>query len=453
MDQRQGGGPSLQIDLYVAAAGLFVGFTVGLTGMGGGALMTPLLVLAFNVKPLAAVSSDLVAAVIMKPVGGGVHLRRGTVNFGLVRWLMIGSVPAAFAGVLVLRALGDGAVVQARIKQVLGVALLMAASSIAAKGLLQVRALRRATGPGGPDPAPGDPFRLRPLPTVLIGVVGGLVVGMTSVGSGSLMIVLLLLLYPMLRSSELVGTDLVQAVPLVASAAVGHLLFGDFKLDLTLSLLVGSIPRRLPGGQAVVAGERRGDPACPGLGVGRLGAEAAWCRQSPAGPAGARPGAAGCAVVGGAGCHPPPGAGLVRRPGGPAHGGWGAANRCADRSGVCGRAGLLRPATAAAGRGATDGARTDERPAPIGARALSSSRVALCETIRIVGRPMMLTEARLKSRHRSTSPAVYEGRPTTPGRANRHGGSTGETNPGRQRRCYGRGCQSGRSGKSLVPLS
>jgi uncharacterized protein len=232
----------LQIDLYVAAAGLFVGFTVGLTGMGGGALMTPLLVLAFNVQPLAAVSSDLVAAVIMKPVGGGVHLRRGTVNFGLVRWLMIGSVPAAFAGVLVLRALGDGAVVQARIKQVLGVALLVAASSIAAKGLLQVRSARRALGPGGFDPAPGDPFRLRPLPTVLIGVVGGLVVGMTSVGSGSLMIVLLLLLYPMLRSSELVGTDLVQAVPLVASAAVGHLLFGDFRLDLTLSLLVGSIP-------------------------------------------------------------------------------------------------------------------------------------------------------------------------------------------------------------------
>jgi len=232
----------LQIDLYVAAAGLFVGFTVGLTGMGGGALMTPLLVLAFNVQPLAAVSSDLVAAVIMKPVGGGVHLRRGTVNFGLVRWLMIGSVPAAFAGVLVLRALGDGAVVQARIKEVLGVALLVAASSIAAKGLLQVRSARRALGPGGVDPAPGDRFRLRPLPTVLIGVVGGLVVGMTSVGSGSLMIVLLLLLYPMLRSSELVGTDLVQAVPLVASAAVGHLLFGDFKLGLTLSLLVGSIP-------------------------------------------------------------------------------------------------------------------------------------------------------------------------------------------------------------------
>jgi uncharacterized membrane protein YfcA len=232
----------LHIDLYVAAAGLLVGFTVGLTGMGGGALMTPLLVLLFKVQPLTAVSSDLVAAVIMKPVGGGVHLRRGTVNFGLVRWLMVGSVPAAFAGVLVLRQLGDGAVVQGRIKQVLGAALLLAAASIAAKGLLQVRATRRATGAAGVAGPAVRPFQLRPLPTVLIGVVGGLVVGMTSVGSGSLMIVMLLLLYPMLRSSELVGTDLVQAIPLVASAAAGHLLFGDFRLDLTASLLVGSLP-------------------------------------------------------------------------------------------------------------------------------------------------------------------------------------------------------------------
>jgi uncharacterized protein len=232
----------LQIDPYVAAAGLLVGFTVGLTGMGGGALMTPLLVLLFKVQPLAAISSDLVAAVIMKPVGGGVHLRRGTVNFALVRWLVVGSVPAAFAGVLVLSHLGDGTGVQARIKQALGVALLLAASSIAAKGLLQVRASRMALGMATGGPASRRPLRVRPLPTVLIGVVGGLVVGMTSVGSGSLMIVMLLLLYPMLRSSELVGTDLVQAIPLVAAAAVGHLLFGDFQLDLTASLLVGSLP-------------------------------------------------------------------------------------------------------------------------------------------------------------------------------------------------------------------
>jgi uncharacterized protein len=233
----------VHIDPAVAITGLIVGFTVGLTGMGGGALMTPILVLLFKVQPLAAVSSDLVASVIMKPVGGGVHLRRGTVNFALVRWLMVGSVPAAFAGVLVLRALGDGAIVQARVEQALGVALVLAASSIAAKALLQFRAARRAARDPGAEGAGGRrEVRVRPLPTVLVGVVGGLVVGMTSVGSGSLMIVLLMLLYPMLRSSELVGTDLVQAIPLVGSAALGHLLFGDFKLDLTASLLVGCLP-------------------------------------------------------------------------------------------------------------------------------------------------------------------------------------------------------------------
>jgi uncharacterized membrane protein YfcA len=230
----------LDIDWYVAAAGLLVGFTVGLTGMGGGALMTPLLVLLFKVQPLAAISSDLVAAVIMKPVGGGVHLRRGTVNFGLVRWLMVGSVPAAFAGVLVLQQLGDGEVVQTRIRQALGVALLLAASSIVAKALVQT--WRVAGGSTGGARAAARPFRVRPLPTVLVGVAGGLLVGMTSVGSGSLMLVLLLALYPMLRSSELVGTDLVQAIPLVAAAAAGHLLFGDVRLELTASLLVGSLP-------------------------------------------------------------------------------------------------------------------------------------------------------------------------------------------------------------------
>jgi uncharacterized membrane protein YfcA len=145
--------------------------------------------------------------------------------------------------VLVLRQLGDGAMVQDRIKQALGVALLLAASSIVAKALLQTRRTRRAAlEEAGRESVAARPFRLRRLPTVVIGVVGGLVVGMTSVGSGSLMIVLLLVLYPMLRFSELVGTDLVQAVPLVASAAAGHLLFGEFKLELTASLLIGSIP-------------------------------------------------------------------------------------------------------------------------------------------------------------------------------------------------------------------
>ena len=234
----------MHIDFYIALAGLIVGFTVGLTGMGGGALMTPILVLLFHVQPLAAVSSDLVAAVVMKPVGSAVHMRHGTVNRSLVKWLVIGSVPFAFAGVLVLNHLGDGQVVQDRIKLALGVALLVACGSIFFKRLLQVRQWgrdRRLEAAGGTVPPP-QPLSIRPLPTILIGALGGLVVGMTSVGSGSLIIVMLLILYPQLRAGQLVGTDLVQAVPLVASAALGHLLFGDFKLAITTSLLIGSIP-------------------------------------------------------------------------------------------------------------------------------------------------------------------------------------------------------------------
>ncbi len=234
----------MHIDFLIALAGLIVGFTVGLTGMGGGALMTPILVLLFHVQPLAAVSSDLVAAVIMKPVGSAVHLRHGTVNKPLVKWLVIGSVPFAFAGVLVLNSLGNGQVVQGRIKLALGIALLVACGSILVKALMQVRQWgqdRRLEAAGG-TVAPPPPLRIRPLPTMLIGALGGLVVGMTSVGSGSLIIVMLLILYPQLRAGQLVGTDLVQAVPLVASAALGHLLFGDFKLAVTTSLLIGSIP-------------------------------------------------------------------------------------------------------------------------------------------------------------------------------------------------------------------
>jgi len=224
----------VHFDIGVAAAGLIVGFVVGLTGMGGGALMTPILVLIFNVQPLAAVSSDLVASVIMKPVGAGVHLRRGTVHKELVRWLVIGSVPSAFLGVIILKQMGHGDAVQNNIKIALGVALLVASASIVGKTVLQ--AMRPVTAPLH------GPLEVKRLPTALIGVAGGLVVGMTSVGSGSLMIVMLLLLYPMLSASELVGTDLVQAIPLVASAALGHLLFGDFKLGLTASLLVGCLP-------------------------------------------------------------------------------------------------------------------------------------------------------------------------------------------------------------------
>jgi uncharacterized membrane protein YfcA len=234
----------VHVDPYVALAGLLVGFTVGLTGMGGGALMTPILVLLFKVQPLTAVSSDLVAAMVMKPVGGGVHARRGTVNWDLVRWLCIGSVPSAFAGVLILRSLGTGSAIQSRLKVILGAALVIASASIVVKSYLQGRRKQRLVRQAAQGEAVLEraPFHLQKLPTLLIGIIGGLIVGMTSVGSGSLIIVCLLMLYPMLTSRELVGTDLVQAIPLVASAALGHILFGSFQVGLTGSILIGSLP-------------------------------------------------------------------------------------------------------------------------------------------------------------------------------------------------------------------
>jgi len=221
------------MDPLVTLAGAFVGFVVGLTGMGGGALMTPILVLLFGIQPLAAVSSDIVASMVIKPIGGGVHWRRGTVKMGLVLWLAMGSIPSAFLGVLLLKKLGVGPDLQAHVKLALGMALLIVSIGLVVRPLL---AGRRHSADSQ------VPFKVKRLPTLLIGIIGGIVVGLTSVGSGSLMIVLLLMLYPRLKLSELVGTDLVQAVPLVTSAAVGHLLFGDFNLGLTSSILIGSVP-------------------------------------------------------------------------------------------------------------------------------------------------------------------------------------------------------------------
>ncbi len=211
--------------------------------MGGGALMTPVLVLFFHVPPLAAVSSDLVASAVMKPVGSIVHLRRGTVHLGLVKWLCLGSIPGAFSGVLIARALGKGQEVQDVIRTALGVALLVAAAGLIVRAYLRLlEHARQRDGRAAPLPQGPPSVNLRAPATVVLGLIGGIIVGMTSVGSGSLIIIALMALYPTLTANELVGTDLVQAVPLVASAALGHIIFGDFHLDLTTSMLLGCIP-------------------------------------------------------------------------------------------------------------------------------------------------------------------------------------------------------------------
>ncbi len=222
-------------ELLISLTGALVGFTVGLTGMGGGALMTPLLVLMLGVNPLAAVSSDLVTAAVMKPIGGTVHLRRGSVHWGLVGWLCAGSVPAAIAGSVLVSLATPTPQVEHRMQLTIGAALLVAVVAISARAIVARRRGTAAT-------ATLASTRVRPLPTVAIGILGGFVVSVTSVGSGSLMMVLLLAAYPRLSSKQLVSTDLWQAIPLVIAAAGSHLLFGHVDMKLVGLLVLGSVP-------------------------------------------------------------------------------------------------------------------------------------------------------------------------------------------------------------------
>jgi uncharacterized membrane protein YfcA len=248
----------VNISWGVALASVIVGFTVGLTGMGGGALMTPILLIFFNINPTAAVSSDLVAAMVMKPVGGGVHIRRGTVRWELVRWLCVGSIPAAFIGVFVLHATGDNVQVEDTTKLLLGITLIIAAGAMVFRASLQARRSSEARAGRRVTLQPGGTINVRIPVTIALGAVGGLMVGLTSVGSGSIIIICLMLLYPQLRGAHLVGTDLVQAVPLVAAAALAHILVGDFELALTASILIGALP-------AVYVGARLSSRAPDGI--------------------------------------------------------------------------------------------------------------------------------------------------------------------------------------------
>ena len=230
----------MHIDPYIVLGSAIIGLLVGMTGAGGGALMTPMLILLFSVTPSAAISSDLVAAVVMRPIGAAVHIRAGTVHTKLVRWMVLGSVPAAFLGAYLLHLLGNAKSAENTIELFLGAALLVGAAAMALRFVLDRRG-------GGNRNAYISEIVARPLPTLAIGVVGGLIVGMTSVGSGSLMIVALLFIYPRIGANQLVGTDLAQAVPLTIAAALGALAFGHVELSVTGSLIIGSVPAVLIG--------------------------------------------------------------------------------------------------------------------------------------------------------------------------------------------------------------
>ena len=231
----------MTFDLPLAIGGLLVGIVVGLTGMGGGALMTPMLVFVFGVNPLTAISSDIVVSLLMKPVGAAVHLRRGTINLELVKWLCIGSVPMAFAGAWLISQM-PGEQVNEILKRVLGIALLTSTFGLLFRASLQMWRNRLPLGEGPAPMTRPTAMVVRPVPTLVLGAVAGLMVGLTSVGAGSIVVVTLLLMYPRLKASSLVGTDLAQAIPLVAAAAAGHLLFGDFSFSVAASLLIGAIP-------------------------------------------------------------------------------------------------------------------------------------------------------------------------------------------------------------------
>lgn len=226
----------MHIDVYLVIGSAVVGFLVGLTGMGGGALMTPMLVLLFGVTPSTAIASDLMAALFMKPAGAAIHWRRKTVNTGVVRYLCYGSVPAAFFGTYVMHLLGQSAVAEHRLEILLGSALIIGSVAIFYRSVF-VEA-----------PATGEEHvKVRPLPTVFIGVVGGFMVGLTSVGAGSLILVLLVMVYPTLSNKQLVGTDLVQSLPLTFSATLGTLIFSHVELGLTSSIIIGSVPAVIVG--------------------------------------------------------------------------------------------------------------------------------------------------------------------------------------------------------------
>jgi hypothetical protein len=217
-----------------AVSGLAVGLLVGLTGVGGGSLMTPLLVLVFGIHPSTAVGTDLLYAAATKTVGTAVHGASGTVDWRIVGRLALGSVPATVLTLLVLAHFGarSGAANHV-ITLVLGLALIATAIVILFRRIILDCVNRYG---GAPNPQRTTRF------TVLLGAILGVLVSLSSVGAGAIGVTVLLVLYPSLPANRLVGSDIAHAVPLTLIAGFGHWLIGSVNLDLLASLLCGSIP-------------------------------------------------------------------------------------------------------------------------------------------------------------------------------------------------------------------
>jgi uncharacterized protein len=226
----------------IIAAAFFVGTIVGLTGMGGGALMTPALIFLGVGDASSVVTADLTAAAIYKTGGAITHAREGAPNWTLARWLITGSVPFALLGpYLIHHVAGSADQLDTLLKECIGFALLFAATTYAVRLYVNLRRVRGGAPAADPDPT------IRPLVTVAVGALGGLLVGITSVGSGSVIMISLVMLYPGLSALRLVGTDLVQAVPLVLAAAISNIALNGLDWHILVPLVIGSVPGSILG--------------------------------------------------------------------------------------------------------------------------------------------------------------------------------------------------------------
>lgn len=225
------------MDWLYTVSGFVVGLIVGVTGVGGGSLMTPLLVLLFGVSPATAVGTDLLYAALTKSLGGWVHSRNGTVDWKVVKRLSLGSLPAALFTIALFKYLAlDERTLSSLMTGVLSIALLLTATALLLKDWIRKIARR--------DDGTVCELHHRHLPTatVITGAIVGVLVTISSIGAGVLGTVALLFLYPRLTAAKVVGTDIAHAVPLTAVAGLGHMTLGTVDLVLLGSLLLGSLP-------------------------------------------------------------------------------------------------------------------------------------------------------------------------------------------------------------------
>lgn len=225
------------MEIAYTLAGLAVGFVVGLTGIGGGALMTPILILGFGIPPLVAVSTDLLYAALTKCGGVFSYARKQMVHYRVVVLLLAGSLPASLLTLEVLASFGAKALIEQLINLTLGISLVLTSIAVFMRQRVRQLAERlRDTGVGQ------RLKKLRPLLTLVAGALLGALVTLSSVGAGALGTAVLILLYPRLSMAEIVGTDLLHAVLLTAVAGVGHYQMGSVDTSLLLNLLIGSLP-------------------------------------------------------------------------------------------------------------------------------------------------------------------------------------------------------------------